>query len=130
MQKVSELYVLLENKPGTVGELARVLKKKSISIYAIGLFIDTARLHVSDPRLALQAIQENGYQVELRDVLHAEVPNKPGVLMELTQKLGNAGININHLYGAMGSDQKMGIIIMDVDNIQLALDIFENHAVT
>jgi len=127
MQKVSELYVLLENRPGTVGELARVLKKKGISIYAIGLFIDTARLHVSDPQLALQSIQEQGYQVELRDVLHIEVPNKSGVLMELTQKIGNAGININHLYGAMGKNQKQGIIIMDVDNIQLALDIFKNH---
>jgi hypothetical protein len=127
MQKISELYVLLENKPGTVGELARVLKKKGISIYAIGLFIDTARLHVSDPPLALQAIQEKGYQVELRDVLHAEVPNEPGVLMEMTQKLGNAGININHLYGAMGKNQKQGILIIDVDNIQLALDIFKNH---
>jgi len=129
MQKISELYVLLENKPGTVGELARILKKKGISIYAIGLFIDTARLNVSDPPLALQAIQEKGYQVELRDVLHAEVPNEPGVLMELTQKLGNAGININHLYGAMGKNQKQGIVIIDVDNIQLALDIFKNHEI-
>jgi hypothetical protein len=129
MQIISELYVLLENRPGTVGELARVLKKKGISIYAIGLFIDTARLHVSDPELALQAIQEQGYQVELREVLHVDVPNKPGVLMELTQKLGNAGININHLYGAMGKNQERGIIIMEVDNIQLALDIFRNHEI-
>ena len=75
----------------------------------------------------MEAIQENGYQVELRDVLHVEVQNQPGILMELTQKLGNAGININHLYGAIGKDQKKGIIIMDVDNIKLALDIFKNH---
>ena len=129
MQKISELYVLLENSPGTVGELARVLKKKGVSIYAIGLFIDTARLHVSDPELARQVMQDQGYQVELRDVLHIDVPNKPGVLMELTQKLGNAGININHLYGAMGKSQERGILIIEVDNIQLALDIFKNHQI-
>ncbi len=129
MEKISELYVLLEDRPGAVGDLARVLKKKGISIHAIGLFIDTARLHVSNPDLALKAVQERGYQVELRDVLHVKVDNKPGVLMELTQKLGNAGINIKNLYGAMGEKQDRGILIMEVDNIQLAMDIFKNHEI-
>ncbi len=127
MKTISEIYILLEDRPGTIGDLARVLKKKKVSIYAIGLWVDTARLYVSDPELALKAVQEQGYQVELREVLHFDVPNKPGVLMELTQKLGNAGININNLYGALGEKQERGILIVEVDNMQLALDIFENH---
>jgi len=127
MKKISELYVLLENRPGAVGDLARVLKKKGISIHAIGLFIDTARLHVSNPDLALKTVQEQGYQVELREVLHVDVPNRAGVLMELTQKLGNAGINIKHLYGALGENQERGILIMELDDLQLAMDIFKNH---
>jgi len=127
MKTISELYVLLNDRPGSIGDLARVLKKKKISIHAIGLFIDTARLHVSDPDLALKSIQDQGYQVELREVLLVDVPNKPGVLMELAQKLGNAGININHLYGVMGEKQARGKLILEVDNKQLALDIFKNH---
>ena len=127
MQKISELYILLDDRPGTVGELTRILKKKNISIYGIGLFIDTARLHVSDPEKALEAVQEKGYVVELRDVLRVELPNRPGALMELTQKIGNAGININNLYGALGEKEKSGIIIMEVDNIKLTLDIFKTH---
>ena len=127
MKTISELYVLLDDRPGTIGELARVLKKKKISIHAIGLFVDTARLHVSNPDLALKAVQEQGYQVELRDVLLLDVPHKPGVLMELAQKLGNANININHLYGVMGEKQARGKIILEVDNMQLARDIFKNH---
>ena len=126
MKKISEIFVVLDDRPGTIADLTRVLKKKNISIYGIGLFIDTARLHVSDPDAAMEAIQENGYPVELRDVLRIDLPNKPGKLMEITNKLANAGININHLYGAIGEKEKQGIIIMEVDNIQLAMDIFEN----
>jgi hypothetical protein len=126
MKKISEIFVVLDDRPGTIADLTRVLKKKNISIYGIGLFIDTARLHVSDPDAAMEAIQENGYPVELRDVLRIDLPNKPGKLMEITNKLANAGININHLYGAISEKEKQGIIIMEVDNIQLAMDIFEN----
>ena len=127
MQKISEVFVILEDKPGSITELTRVLKKKAISIPAIGLFIDTARLHVSDAQKALDAIQEYGYQAEIREVLRIELPNRKGTLMELTQKIANAGININHLYGTMQEDQKSGIIILEVDQPQLTLEIFKNH---
>ena len=126
MQKISELYVILEDIPGTVSDLLRLLKKKKISIYAVGLFIDTARLHVSDPQKGLEVIQENGYVVELRDVIRVQLPNKPGVLHEIAYKVANAGININNLYGAVGEKDSEGIVIMETDNIPLTLDIFKN----
>lgn len=129
MQKISEVFVILEDSPGSFGNLTRILKKKGISIHAVGLFIDTARLHVNDPDTALAAILENGYQAELRDVLRIDLPNKPGAIMGLTQKIGNAGINIINLYGALADKQTRGIVIMEVDNINLALDIFRNDPI-
>lgn len=128
MQKISEIFIILDDSPGSVGELMRIIKKKGISIYAIGLFIDTARLHVSDPDKALKVIQEKGYPGELREVLRVDLPNRPGSLMELTQKIGNAGINIIYLYGVLGEkDQQQGTLILEVDKIQLTMDIFKNH---
>jgi hypothetical protein len=127
MEKIQEVFVILENKPGTISDLTRIIKKKRISIFAIGLFIDTARLHVSDPEKALAAIQENGYQAEMREVLRINLPNRQGAMMELAQKFANAGINIIYLYGTMEEKQESGIVIMEVDQMQLALDIFRNH---
>ena len=126
MQKISELYVILEDIPGTVSELLRILKKKNISIYAVGLFIDTARLHVSDPQKGLEVVQESGYVVELREVIRVKLPNKPGVLYEIAHKVANAGININNLYAAVDSTDKEGVVIIETDNIPLTLDIFKN----
>lgn len=127
MDTILELFVLLEDKPGSISELTRILKKKRISIFAIGLFIDTARLYVSHPEKALKAIQENNYQAELREVLRVQLPNRQGALMDLTQKLANAKINIKYMYGTMEENQKRGIIILEVDNTELAMDIFKNH---
>ncbi len=127
METILELFVLLEDKPGSISELTRMLKKKRISIFAIGLFIDTARLYVSHPEKALETILENNYQAELRKVLRVSLPNKQGALMELTQKLANADINIKYLYGTMEESQKRGIIILEVDNTDLANDIFKSH---
>ena len=127
MDKILELFVILEDKPGSISELTRILKKKRISIFAIGLFIDTARLYVSHPEKALEAIQQNNYQAELREVLRIQLPNRQGALMDLTQKLANAKINIKYMYGTMEENQKRGVIILEVDNSNLALDLFKNH---
>ena len=127
MRKIQEVFVVLENRPGTIGEFTRILKKKRIAIYGIGVFADVARLYVSEPGKALESFKEHGYEVEMRDVLQVDLPNKVGALMELTQKLGNAGINIEYLYGATEKNRRKGLIILEVDRPDLALDIFHNH---
>ncbi len=127
MIKVQEVFVVLENKPGSTGALCRILKKKRLAIYAIGVFGDTARILVTDAGKALEVIRENGYAAEIRDVLRVDLPNHVGALMDLTMKLGNAGINIEYFYGTIGEKQKKGVIILEVDRPDLALDIFHNH---
>ncbi len=127
MDLIQEVFVVLENRPGAIGELSRILKKKNISVYAIGVFQDTARFYLSDSEKAKAAFKENGYEVDAVDVLRVILPNRKGALMELSMKLGNAGINIEHLYGAMEKQQKKGTVILAVDKTQLAIDIFESH---
>jgi len=127
MEKIKELYVVIENRPKATGEMLRIIKKKNISIFGVGIFQDTARLYVSDSKQAYQVLHENNYVVEEREVLRVLMPNHPGALMELTTKLGNAGININYLYGALEPKQASGTIILEVDNPTLALDIFKSH---
>ncbi|MFQ5583905.1 MAG: hypothetical protein ACE5GL_05675 [Calditrichia bacterium] len=101
MEKAYQVFVLLENKPGTAGELNRILKKHNISIYAIAMFLDSVRLHTSKPEETVKALEAHGYHCEIREVLRVILPNKQGAMMQLTQKLGNAGININYLYGTL-----------------------------
>ena len=127
MEKTHQIFVLLDNKPGTSFELCRILKKKNISIFALAMFVDSARLHVSNPEATMKALQEHGYNCEIREVLREVLPNKQGAMMLLTQKLSNAGININYLYGTIEEKQKHGTLILEVDQPDLAMNIFKNH---
>jgi hypothetical protein len=127
MKKIEEVFVVLENRPGATGELCRILKKKRLPIHAIGVFADTARIYVPDPQSAKEVLESHGYQAEIRPVLRVDLPNRIGALMELTTKLGNAGINIEYFYGTITEKQKKGVIILEVDNMDLALDIFHSH---
>ena len=127
MQKIAEVFVVLDNVPGTISSLLRGLKKKNYSIRAVGLFVDSARLYLDEPEKALKTIQENGYTAELREVLCVDLPNKKGNLSELTQKLANAKININYMYGTMLEKQRSGLLILEVDQPDLAVELFRNH---
>lgn len=127
LRKIKELFVVLENRTGSTGALCRILKKKRLPIYAIGVFGDTARIYVRDAERALEAVLIHGYEAEIREVLRVDLPNRMGALMELTMKLGNAGINIHYFYGTIGERQKKGVIIMEVDRPDLALDLFLHH---
>ena len=127
MEKITEFFVILENQPNAAGNLFRVLKKKNVAVYAVGLFQDTARLYVSDTRRTLALLQDLNYEVEEREVIAVSLPNKKGALMDLTMKLGNAGINIEYLYGALEPKQKKGTIILEVDKPDLAMELFRNH---
>ena len=128
LEKISEVFVVLEDRPGSIGELCRVLKKKGINILGIGVFFDTARLHVDNTAKAIQVLKEYDYQTEERDVLRVTIPNKPGMLSHLTEKLGKAGINIKYLYSTLTIEQPNGIVILEVDQLQLAVDIFSEHS--
>ncbi len=127
MEIIKEVYVVLENKPGTAGQLTRILKKYKIAIYAIAMFFDFARMYVSDAEKTAKVLATHGYQVETREVLRMKLPNRIGALMEVAQKLGNAGINIDYLYGAMQEKQKNGIVILEVDQPELAIKLFKTH---
>ncbi|RMG68001.1 MAG: hypothetical protein D6715_03440 [Calditrichaeota bacterium] len=127
MRETPQLFVVLENKPGSASRMCRVLQKKKISVYGIAMFIDSARLHVSAPEKALRALQENGYTAEIRQVLEVRLPNRQGALFELTNKLANAGINIEYMFGTIEEKQRHGSIILEVDDPELALSIFKNH---
>lgn len=129
MEKIQELFIIMENRPGVTGEICRILKKKRISIYAIGIFLDMGRMYVSHPDKAVAALREHGYAVDIREVLRVSLPNRQGALMDFTMKLGNAGINIEYLYGALEEKQKRGTIILEVDKPDLAIDIFRSDRI-
>jgi hypothetical protein len=125
MEKITELFVVVENKPSALGELLGHLTKEKINIEAIGLFQDVAKLSVSDVDRAMHALRQGNYQVELREVLRLDLDNKPGSFAFLVSRLGAAHINIDYCYGTVGKGQKHASVIVDVGDLDGAMSVLE-----
>lgn len=125
MQKIKELFVVVENRPGALGELLGHLAKEKINIEAIGLFQDVAKLSVSDLAKASKALSQQKYQVETREVLRLDLDNKPGSFTFVLSRLGSAGINVDYCYGTVGKGQKSAAVILDVEDLDRAMSLLE-----
>ena len=125
MEKITELFVVVENRPGALGELLGCLGREKINIEAIGLFQDIAKLSVSDVDRAAQVMRQSDYQVEQREVLRLHLDNKPGSFAMVVSRLGAAGINIDYCYSTVGKGQKDAAVILDVEDIDRAMSVLK-----
>ena len=125
MEKIKELFVVLENKAGAVGDLLGHLSREKINIEAIGLFQDVAKLSVSDLDRAMNTLVRARYQVEVREVLRLDLSHKPGAFAFVASRLGGAGLNIEYCYATVGKGQKSAAVILDVGDLDRAMSLLE-----
>jgi len=125
MERVTEIFVVLENRPSTLGEMCSHLAENGINIESVGVFQDTAKLYVKNTNKAMKILSKLDYATELRDVLRVELENRPGALADVTSKLGNKGINIEYCYATISKKKDTAAVILDVSDIDKALKILK-----
>ncbi len=125
MERITEIFVVLENRPSTLGELCSHLAENKINIEAIGVFQDTAKIYVKNVNKAMKVLDKSDYTTETRDVLKVDLENRPGALAEVATKLGNKGVNIEYCYGALSKKGNTTAVILDVSDIDRALEILK-----
>ncbi len=125
MEKITEIFVVLENRPSTLGDLCGSLSDNGINIEAIGLFQDTAKLYVKNINKAMKILSKYNYEAELRDVLRVDLENRPGALADVATLLGNKGINIEYCYGTLSKKASSVSVILDVSDIEKAVKILK-----
>ena len=125
MEKITEIFIVLENRPSTLGELCSYLAENKVNIEAIGVFQDAAKLYVKNTNKAMKVLSKADYTIDLRDVLKVELENRPGALAEVASKLGNKGINIEYCYGTIAKKAGSTTVILDVSDIDRAMKILK-----
>ncbi len=126
MERIIEIFVVLENKPSTLGDLCSHLAENGINIEAIGVFQDTAKLLVNNVNKAIKILTKLDYTTELRDVLLVQLENRPGALSEMATKLGHKGVNIEYCYGTLNKKKNSTDIIIDVSDLDKAEKILKS----
>ena len=125
MEKIKELFVVIEDRPKALGEMLNVLAKENIMIEKMAAFVDSAKLIVKNIEKAQKILKKHNYDTEVRDVIRIKIENKPKELAYITERIGHVGINISYIYGMINPGEKYITLIMDVSDVDTALSLFK-----
>jgi hypothetical protein len=118
---MKDLTVMLDDKPGMLADLGEATGGANINIEGICATTTGGRgeIHilVEDPEATREALLGAGIEVRAdRDVLVAEVEDRPGTMAEVARKLGDAGVNIEVAYTTFGGVR----LVLGVDDLDKA----------
>lgn len=101
--KTKLLSFSMEDKAGLLAEITTLLTKAKVNITSIcaygcddEAFFDLTTESNAQAKKALKGL---GLEFEEEDVITVEMPNKVGELHKVARLIGDAGININYIYG-------------------------------
>jgi hypothetical protein len=124
MPRAKELKVKVPDRPGALGEVTSALAEKKINLRAVNAWVEGSdgivRMIVDKAPAAKKALAARGWQVEEKDVVELELPDKPGALAEKAVALGEAGVNITHVFVGPGGARK-AIVFLGVSDVAAAL---------
>lgn len=99
---IRQLSVFIENKQGSLANIAKILADNNINIRAMSL-ADTdkygvLRMIVDDLDTAQKALGEAGYLTRANDVVAVLMPDTAGALHDVIALLDEVGVNVEYLY--------------------------------
>lgn len=132
--KVEQISIFLENKPGGLEEVTRILKDANINIRTLSL-ADTSdfgilRLIVNDVETASRVLKEQGLRVSRTIVVAVEVPDRPGGLHGILEVLSKNGINVEYMYAFVERSGEDAVIIFRLDAPDKAIEVLQKNGFT
>ena len=124
MVGIEQISVFLENKPGRLQRVTKILGDAGVSIRAFAVAeageFGMIRVIVDKPALALETLASGGFVCRKTEVLCVEIPDLPGELARLSMKLSEASVNIDYAYAFLTTTEK-AIIVLKLDRIEEGL---------
>ena len=118
--KINQLSILLENKPGSLKNICRLLADNNIDISTLSV-ADTKdfgilRLITSDNQKAMEVLKEDSV-VNTTKVIAAKMEDEAGALYKVLQILSDAQINIEYIYAFAASEDFGAYVVLRVSEI-------------
>lgn len=127
---VKQVSVFLENKPGRLADITRLLGDNGIDISALSLADTTnfgiLRIIVNDPDRAVRIIKENGFTVKTTEVLAVEVEDKPGGLAKVLKILEEQNVSIEYAYSFVKRNEDKAYVLLKVEQPQKVVELLKD----
>ena len=126
-----QINIFVENKPGRMNNITRILSEANINLRAIVIAdreaFGVVKILVDDPRKAQLALSENGLACAFKKVLAVVLNDTPGGLHDLTEMLTKNGVNILDAYGFVVESKKSAVLCIEVKDYESTKDIVQKN---
>lgn len=123
MAKVTQFCVGLPNKPGTLARLCSALRRAKVNIDAVcvadGTDCSWVRFVASPAAAAKTALTRGRFDFCTQRVLALRVPDRPGELARIADKLAKARVNVNYVYGS-NAGAPGAVLVLSVSDLDRA----------
>jgi hypothetical protein len=131
--RIKQLSLFIENKPGTLNNVCRVLKENDINICTLSL-ADTEqfgimRLLIHDWKNAKEVLENAGFVANVTEVLALPVADHPGGLAYLLEILDENKINIEYMYAFSYGKSDKAIMVFRFENPDKALEVLSEKGI-
>ncbi len=125
MARAKQISAWIEDRPGLLGPVAAALGEKGVSIRAFMAAVmdgrGFVRVVVDKPAAAKRIFAAHGWRTTEDEVVEVTVPDRPGALGEVADRLGAAGVNVDYAYvGTAGTARKVNLYL-SVPDVKAAL---------
>jgi hypothetical protein len=119
-----ELSLHLENRPGRLVGVARLLAENHINVASLHVAPKGARgdvrLVVSDPKTALRVLRGAGYEIETQELLAIRLEDRAGSFLRVLNCLAERDINIQHVVILVQREGRRSLVALGVDRLPIA----------
>ena len=130
---VKQISAFLENRPGTLAELTKILQSSDIDLRAMSVAetedFGIVRLIGDDPFKAIQILTEEGYVCSMTPVLAIVFEDKPGALVNVLNLLGENGINLEYSYAFLAKKANSACMIFRVADNEAAIKVLTANGI-
>ena len=125
---IKQLSLFVENKPGSLYPICKVLKDNNISIRTLSL-ADTEqfgilRLLVKEWEKARDVLSAAGFIVKVTDVIALPVADRPGGLAELLEIVDKHNISVEYMYAFTFGHDQTAVMVFRFDNPEETVKFF------
>lgn len=124
-----QINIFVENKPGRLTKLTRILTDAQINLRAIVIAdretFGVIKILVDNPQKALDALKGNGYACAVKNILAVIIDDRAGGLLSLTEALNSNSVDIIDAYGFVIQSKKQAAFCVEVKDYDTAKKIVE-----
>lgn len=121
---VNQLSVFIENKPGHLQNVLKILGEKNINIITLTIAetsdFGILRMIVKNADEGMRALKENHFTCSITDVLAIEIDDKPGSLFKAIDTFARRKLNIEYMYAFTEKRGDKAVMIFRFDDIETA----------